>query len=375
MKIQDFLTKLNSDFFTGVPDSLLRPLCDYLMDEYGEDGKHHVIAANEGNAVGLAAGYHLATGGIPVIYMQNSGEGNAVNPIASLLNEQVYGIPAIFIIGWRGEPGVKDEPQHAFQGEITISLLKELEIKTHIITAETTAEELEKIMTAFNENLKAGRQVAFVIEKDALTYDKTPTYSNDFKLIREDILRRIVGVSRKDIIVATTGKTGRELFELREEQGLGHENDFLTVGSMGHASSIALGIALQKPKRKVWCIDGDGAALMHMGAMAVIGKASPNNLIHVVINNKSHESVGALPTAAGKNIFSRIARDVGYKETFQVSGERALDEVLSFVPTLKVGPVMIEIECAIGSRPDLGRPTISPKENKKAFMNNLIDEK
>lgn len=375
MNIKDFLSKLNANFFTGVPDSLLSPLCDYLMDEYGEDGRHHIIAANEGNAVGLAAGYHLATGEVPVIYMQNSGEGNAVNPIASLLNEQVYGIPAIFIIGWRGEPGVKDEPQHAFQGEITISLLKELEIKTHVITAETAIEELEKIMTVFNENLKAGRQVAFVIEKGALTYDGKPSYTNDFKLNREDVLRRIIAVSRKDVIIATTGKTGRELFELREEQGLGHENDFLTVGSMGHASSIALGIALQKPKRKVWCIDGDGAALMHMGAMAVIGKAAPKNLIHVVINNKSHESVGGLPTASGKNMFSRIARDVGYKEVFQVSGERALDEVLNFVPTLKVGPVMIEIECAIGSRPDLGRPTISPKDNKRAFMEGLLTEK
>lgn len=368
MKIQDFIEVLDSDFYTGVPDSLLSPMCDYLVETYGEDGTHHVIAANEGNAVGLAAGYHLATGKVPVIYLQNSGEGNIVNPVASLLNEQVYAIPAIFVVGWRGEPGTKDEPQHIFQGEITISLLKEIGMKVFVISDETSTEELEKVMESFKGALGEGRQVAFVVSKGALTFDKKAEYSNDFKMMREDILRDILGASRGDIVVATTGKTGRELFELREARNQGHENDFLTVGSMGHASSIALGIALQKPERRVWCIDGDGAALMHMGALAVIGKTAPKNFIHVIINNMAHESVGGFPTAAKKNMFSRLAWDMGYKEVFQVAGKRALAEVLDFTEKLK-GPVLVEIESAIGARSDLGRPTTTPKEEKQAFMN------
>lgn len=370
MFLTDFIEIINKDFYTGVPDSLLRPLCDYLMDTYGEDPLHHIIAANEGNAVGIAAGFHLATGMTPVIYMQNSGQGNVVNPFASLLHEKVYAIPAIFVIGWRGEPGIKDEPQHAFQGEITLSLLKELGIESFVVTAKTTVDELSGTMKTFNHILDNGKQVAFVIEKGALTNPIKRSYKNDFMMKREDILREILKCSKDDIIVATTGKTGREVFELREEIGEGHEKDFLTVGSMGHASSIALGIAIHKPDKRVWCIDGDGAALMHMGAIPVIAKAYPENLIHIVINNNAHESVGALPTASKRGLFTNTAKEAGYKAVYYVDGEISLKNILQGIDSVK-GPVMVEIESAIASRDNLGRPTISPIENKLAFMKNL----
>ena len=267
MRAEDLIEITGADFFTGVPDSQLRALCDALMNRYGIDPEHHVIAANEGNCTALAAGVHLATGTVPVVYMQNSGEGNIINPVASLLNDKVYAIPMLFIIGWRGEPGVHDEPQHIYQGEVTVRLLDDMDIKSFVIDKDTTAEQLRDVMKEFRTVFAEGKQAAFVVRKGALTCDEKVEYRNDHAMTREEIIGHIVEATGSDPIVSTTGKASRELFEIREARGDGHGYDFLTVGSMGHASSIALGVAIKSPERRVWCIDGDGAALMHMGAM------------------------------------------------------------------------------------------------------------
>ncbi len=365
----DFLT--NYDFFVGVPDSQLKPLCNYLMKRFGISDQH-IIAANEGNCVALAAGYHLATGKTPVVYLQNSGIGNIVNPVTSLLNDKIYGIPCIFIIGWRGEPGVKDEPQHIFQGEVTIRLLEDIGICTFVIGKETTEAELYTQMEAFKSLLADGKSVAFIVRKDVLTFDEKVKYKNEKAMIREEIIRHIVAVSGTDVVVSTTGKISRELFEIREENRQTHIYDFLTVGSMGHCSSIAMGIALRKPNTKVWCIDGDGAVLMHMGAMAVLGSCSPRNMVHVVINNEAHETVGGMPTVAGKINLVQIAKGCGYPNAVSV------DNIEEMVIQLKIAKeskelCFIEINAAIGSRENLGRPTTSAIENKMNFMQYLSE--
>ncbi len=370
MDVREFIKILGAEFYAGVPDSQLKSLCNYLMAEYGVDNKHHFIAANEGNATALAAGYHLATGKVPVVYMQNSGEGNVINPVASLMNREVYGIPCIFVVGWRGEPGVHDEPQHIYQGKVTLKLLDDMEINSFVLSQDTTADELEGVMDEFRTELSSGRQVAFVVRKNALTFDKKVKYSNDNMMRREEIIEHITKVSGNDIIVSTTGKASRELFEIRERRGEGHENDFLTVGSMGHSSSIALSIAKWKENEKVWIIDGDGALLMHMGSMAVMGSAAPSNIVHIVINNASHETVGGQPTAAGNIDIAAIALSCGYKSSVCVCSPEELDKELIKAKSSDMLS-LIEVKCAIGAREDLGRPTVAAKDNKEAFMKRL----
>ena len=367
MKAEKLVEIIGSDFYTGVPDSQLKALCNYLIAMYGIDSKHHIIAANEGNAAALAAGYHLATGKVPVVYMQNSGEGNIINPVASLLNDKVYAIPTVFVIGWRGEPGIHDEPQHIYQGMVTVKLLEDMDIASFVIGPETTDEEVTACMENFQSLLAAGKDVAFVIRKGALSYDGKVEYKNDYPMTREEIIRHILMVSEKDPIVSTTGKASRELFELREASGQSHQYDFLTVGSMGHSSSIALGVAFQKPEQKIWCIDGDGAVLMHMGAMAVIGANAPKNLVHVVINNEAHETVGGMPTVAGKLDFVGIAKACGYPSAVSVDSFEALDQVLAEAKHAKE-LFLIEVKCAIGARDNLGRPTTTALDNKEKFM-------
>lgn len=370
MQVETFVRVLNADFYTGVPDSQLKALCNYLMNTYGIDPQHHVIAANEGNCTALAAGYHLATGRVPVVYMQNSGEGNIINPVASLLNDQVYAIPMIFVIGWRGEPNVHDEPQHIYQGQVTLKLLEDMDIAAFVLSPETTEAELERAMADFRPLLEKGKDVAFVIRKNALTYGEKVRYANDYPMRREEIIRHIAHVSGTDPIVSTTGKASRELFEIREAEGQTHGTDFLTVGSMGHASSIALGIALQKPDVRLWCIDGDGAVLMHLGAMAVIGQNAPKNLIHIVINNEAHETVGGMPTVAGSADLTAMARACGYPHAVSV---RTFDELDSALQAAKARNELsfIEAKCSIGSRENLGRPTTTALENKTNFMSYL----
>lgn len=370
MKVESFIDAIGADFFVGVPDSQLKALCNYLITTYGVDGEHHIIAANEGNCAAIAAGYHMATGKTPIVYMQNSGEGNIVNPVASLMNEKVYGIPCIFVVGWRGEPGVHDEPQHVFQGEITNKLLEDMGINSFVVSKDTTPKELSKVMENYSALLSAGKQVAFVVRKGALEFENAPKFMNKNAIIREDAIRHIIRITGDDPIISTTGKTSRELFELRVENNQTHEHDFLTVGSMGHSSSIALGIALHKPNKKVWIIDGDGSLLMHMGSMALIGAYSPINLVHIVINNSSHESVGGQPTVAEKLDLIEIAKGCGYPNLAVVDTIEELDATLRIAKENN-GLSFIEVKCAIGARANLGRPTTTAKENKECFMNFL----
>lgn len=370
MNVETLTNLIGADFYTGVPDSQLKALCNYLMHTYGIDPAHHIIAANEGNCTALAAGYHLATGKVPVVYLQNSGEGNIINPVASLLNDKVYAIPTVFIVGWRGEPGVHDEPQHIYQGEVTLKLLEDMDISAFVISPDTTEAEVATVMERYRGLLAQGKSVAFVIRKGGLTFNQPVDYHNDNQMKREEIIRHILAVSQDDPIISTTGKASRELFELREQRGEDHRRDFLTVGSMGHSSSITLGAALQMPHKRFWCIDGDGAALMHMGAMAVIGAAHPENFIHVVINNGAHETVGGMPTVAAQIDFCQVARACGYNWVGHADDFDTLDQLLHTAATTS-GPCFLEVTCAIGAREDLGRPTISALKCKENFMHFL----
>ena len=287
-----------------------------------------------------------------------------------MLNEKVYGIPCIFIIGWRGEPSIKDEPQHVFQGEITLRLLEDIGLKTFIISKDTTEQQISDFLVRNKELFSQGKSIAFVVRKNAFNYISENKYKNNYQVYREDYIKEIVKIADKDIIISTTGKTSRELFEIREKSQQSHQFDFLTVGSMGHSSSIALGIALCKPKSKIWCIDGDGAALMHLGAMAVIGASEPNNLIHIVINNNAHESVGGMPTVANKINLMDIAQNCGYKQAISVDNINKFIEALQDAKKSNI-LYFIEAKAAIGSRDDLGRPTTSALENKISFMKYL----
>lgn len=353
------------DFYAGVPDSLLKNICAYISDH--SDSRHNIITANEGAAIGLAAGYHLATGKAGVVYMQNSGEGNAINPLASLTDPEVYNIPVLLVIGWRGRPGVHDEPQHVKQGKITTPLLDVMGISYEVLSKDEdqAATQIAKAAQALARN----EVYALVIEKDTFDeYKLQNVESNDLTLTREEAIQTIASViGPKDIIVSTTGMISRELFEARTAWGQGHERDFLTVGSMGHASQIALGIALQKQDRNVWCFDGDGATIMHMGSLAIVANKKPSNYIHVVFNNGAHDSVGGQPTVGLKINLPAIAKAVGYTDALSVSTKEELIKHLS----VKNGPTLIEVRVKKGNRKDLGRPTTTPVENKKALMDFL----
>ncbi len=363
---------LGIGFYAGVPDSLLSTFTGEIMTKYGVSD-NHIIAANEGNAVGLAAGYHLATGKVPCVYMQNSGQGNMLNPYASLLAPEVYKIPCVFVIGWRGEPGVKDEPQHVFQGEVTQTLMELLTIQTVVLTEDMSVEVLEQKCKELQHVLEDGRCVAFIIKKGALSSDNKVKYANGYAISRETALEELVKVIDEDIVISTTGKASRELFEIRERNEQSHKYDFLTVGSMGHSSSIALSIALQKVGQKIWCIDGDGAMLMHMGAMAVIGANGPNNFVHVLINNESHETVGGMPTVASNVDFAKVAEGCGYKRILKAA---TLEEIARTAEEAKSANELtfIEIKTALGARSDLGRPTTTAEENKQKFMKYLKEK-
>lgn len=358
----DLLKTHEIDFFTGVPDSLLKDFCACVAQKVPRS--HHVSAANEGGAVGIAAGYQLATGRYPLVYLQNSGLGNTVNPLTSLTDPAVYSIPVLLLIGHRGEPGVADEPQHVKQGAITVEQLEVLGIPWWRLPADLKEAEvvLEKVVNQLYNNQPA----ALVVSKDTFAECKATKPSSDFELSREAALKELlVYIGEDDIVVSTTGKLSRELFELREGRNEGHAKDFLTVGSMGHASQIALGIALQKPKRTVWCLDGDGAALMHLGGMVTIGDRRPTNFKHVVFNNQAHESVGGQPTAGVTADLGAIAKASGYQSIKHIKTEKDFTTVLAGeLPA----PAFIEIAISCGARKDLGRPTTTPKENKSAFM-------
>ena len=368
---KDFIEKLRAggiEFFAGVPDSLLKNLCAYITDNISRE--NNIIAANEGGAVALAAGYHLATGKTGCVYMQNSGEGNAVNPLLSLMDADVYKMPLLLIIGWRGEPGVHDEPQHVKQGKVTLALLEAMGIPYSVLD-ENWKEQTDEALYAIKET---NGIYALIVRKETFEDYKLQNQINqDWSLAREEAIKIVVDKLREDdIIVSTTGMISRELFEYREEKGQGHAHDFLTVGSMGHASQIALGIALQKPNRRVIVFDGDGALLMHMGGLAIIGDYNPKNLVHIVFNNGAHDSVGGQPTVGQKINVEAIAKSVGYTDVVSVDSEKALCCAMNHVNNEIIdGVSLININVRKGNRKDLGRPTTTPQQNKEAFMQNL----
>jgi len=360
------LFQKGTDFFSGVPDSLLKSFCAYITDHV--KGENHIIAANEGAAIGLASGYHLATGKIPLVYMQNSGIGNAVNPLLSLADGEVYQIPIILLIGWRGEPNVKDEPQHIKQGKITLLLLEAMGIPYTVMADNET--ELEKqIEFMYDHFSKNSSPYALVVRKDTFCSYKLKNISDTkeyLPLTRERAIEEILYHSKEEeIYISTTGMASRELYELREKLGQRHNHDFLTVGSMGHASQIALGIALQKPEIPITCLDGDGAVLMHLGSLAIIGNRKPRNFRHIVLNNGAHDSVGGQPTVGLETNIVAIANACGYETAFSA---RTLEELRFALKELKNYPILIEVRICKGAREDLGRPKSSPIENKKAFM-------
>ncbi|MCM1030192.1 MAG: phosphonopyruvate decarboxylase [Oscillibacter sp.] len=366
-KFVEILQGMQMDFFAGVPDSLLKNLCAYLTDHLSAD--HHIIAANEGAAVGLAAGHYLATGNPGVVYMQNSGLGNVVNPLMSLMDREVYHIPLLLLVGWRGEPGEKDEPQHVKQGKVTLSLLEAMGIR-YAILSELEEEAVRQLEDAQCHIKKTGEPFALMVRKGTFEEYKLESQVKEvaLSLRREEAIQAVAAsMDARDIVVSTTGMISRELFEYRESVNQGHDRDFLTVGSMGHASQIALGIALEKPERRVYCFDGDGAVLMHMGAMAIVASMMPKNYVHVVFNNGAHDSVGGQPTVALAMDLPGVARACGYVHTFSVS---VLDDLLDALNKIRglEGPVLLEIKVRKGARKDLGRPTTTPEENKRAFM-------
>lgn len=364
----DKLSKNGISFFAGVPDSLLKNVCAYITDNI--DSKHNIIAANEGAAIGLAAGYHLATGKVGCVYMQNSGEGNTINPLASLTDKEVYSIPVLLVIGWRGKPGVHDEPQHVKQGKITTGLLNVMGINYEVLSKEEdiASKQIDKAIKSVN----AGDVFAIVIEKDTFdSYTLQNTVKNQYELGREEAIKMVAGsIEHNAIVVSTTGMISRELFEYREEMKQGHERDFLTVGSMGHASQIALGIALEKPNRKIYCFDGDGAAIMHMGSMAIVASKQPKNYVHFIFNNAAHDSVGGQPTVGHQIDLSAIAKAVGYRAAMMIDSKDCLNAALKDISEME-GPIMIEIRVKKGNRKDLGRPTTTPIQNKEALMTEL----
>lgn len=356
------------DCFAGVPDSLLKNICAYITDHC--DAEHNIIAANEGAAVGIAAGHYLATGKPACVYMQNSGEGNIINPLASLTDEEVYNIPVLLLIGWRGRPGVHDEPQHVKQGKVTTGLLNVMGVNYEVLAKEE--DKAEKQISKAIKALQNKEVYALVIEKDTFEdYKLQNVEVNDLAMNREDAIQTVAAaLGEKDCIVSTTGMISRELFEYRTSIGQGHQRDFLTVGSMGHASQIALGIAMAKPDRKVWCFDGDGAAIMHMGSMAIVASKAPKNYVHVVFNNGAHDSVGGQPTVGLKINLPSVAKAVGYPHTYSVSTKEDLQQVLNEAAKNE-GLSFIEVKVKKGNRKDLGRPTTTPIQNKNALMEYL----
>ena len=367
----DLLIKNGTDFFAGVPDSLLKNFCAYVTDN--APASNHIISANEGSATGLATGYHLATGKIPMIYMQNSGEGNMINPLLSIADPDVYSIPMLIVIGWRGEPGVHDEPQHVKQGKVTCDLLDAMKVPYEVLSdneADLPAQ-FEKAYKYIKEN---NAQYAFVIRKG--TFDEYKLVNNipvEGKMSREEAIEKIMlGADDKTAFISTTGMISRELYELRDKHGQNHDRDFLTVGGMGHASQIALGVALQKKDRQIYCLDGDGASIMQMGGMATIGSRKPSNYVHFVLNNGAHDSVGGQPTVGRQIDLCVIAEGCGYENVVKVETPEELDAVLHDSET-KEKLTFVEVLVKKGARKDLGRPKSTPQENKKALMEFLKD--
>ncbi len=371
----DVFSKKDLTFFTGVPDSTFKDWMSFLDENHGKR-LTQIIAVNECEAVGIAAGYHLSTGKIAVVYMQNSGEGKTVNPITSLCDTDVYSIPLILMIGWRGEPGLKDEPQHKKMGQLTIPLLETLRIPFRLLP-KSVKDAKNVIKEVKNIALEKNQPVALVVKKGIISSEKIYSdYKNEFAsalMTRETAIKIIVdNLKDDDIIVSTTGKTSRELFECRIQRKE-HPKDFYTVGGMGCAASIALGISLQKNERRVFVFDGDGAVLMQMGVLATIGHYKPSNFTHIIFDNRAHDSTGGQKTVSETVDFKQIALACSYNHVNLVGKKDELVNALKETISCK-GPKMIIVKVRKGARKDLGRPTTTPFENKKSFMDFIKGE-
>ena len=357
------LIKNSFDYFVGVPDSLLKEFCLCINDL---SKTNHIITANEGNAIAIASGYNIATSKYGVVYMQNSGLGNIVNPLLSLADEKVYKIPMLLIIGYRGEPNIKDEPQHIKQGELTLPLLDTLGVKYFILNGDYE----KQIAQCYDYIKQNDKPIALVVKKDTFSkYEKDYNSKNNNELSREDALNIIIdNLDNNDFIVSTTGKTSREIFEIREKNKIDHSNDFLTVGSMGHASSLALGISLNTNKN-IYCIDGDGAFIMHMGGLAVAIQNAKDNFKYILINNGCHESVGGQPTIAYDINIKKILSGFGFKKVLIVNNKE--DIILALREQKVNNKIAIVINVNNKSRKDLGRPTTTPIYNKEQFQKKI----
>ena len=364
------LVKSGVEFFTGVPDSLLRPLCACIAERAPED--KHIITANEGAAIALAAGNYLATAKPSLVYMQNSGLGNAINPLLSLADPSVYAVPMLLMIGWRGEPGVNDEPQHLAQGQVTVPMLDAMGIAYHRLPQDTT-EAAALVKNLAEDTLSEQRPIAILVSKNSFAQYKADQNSDGetLPLTREQAIAIILeNINADSSVVSSTGMISRELYELREGFQQKHDTDFLTVGSMGHCSQIALGVALANKNKKVVCLDGDGAAIMHMGSMAVTAQAGAANLIHIILNNGRHDSVGGQPTCGFEIDFTTIAKGCGYPSAHSVDNEAELTKALGISMGAQ-GPVLLEVRVSSGNRDNLGRPEITLEQQKRAFMRHL----
>lgn len=367
----NFLKINGITFFSGVPDSLLKDFCGFITDNSNDSS--HIIAANEGNALSIGIGHYLSTSKLPLIYMQNSGLGNVINPLLSLADPEVYSVPMILLIGWRGEPGVVDEPQHVKQGKITADLLEIMQIPYEILNPNISDKEFDtRVKRIIDNSRQQKKPCALLVSKGTFSkYKLEKKEVLDRPLLREQALELIVEqLNPSDIVISTTGVASRELFEIREKLGQGHEKDFLTVGGMGHASQIALGIALEKEDREVFCLDGDGAFLMHMGSTAINGSMKCPNFKHILFNNSAHDSVGGQPTVGNRVDFLQIANSCGYEWTKQASAKADVINSIQELKSVK-GPALLEIQLKPGFRSDLGRPTNTAEENKELFMKHL----
>jgi phosphonopyruvate decarboxylase len=356
-------------FFAGVPDSVLAHLCHAMHDQLPLGS--HVVAANEGGAIAAAAGHYLATGRTAAVYLQNSGLGNALNPIASLVSGEVARIPVLLLVGWRGEPQQHDEVEHRLQGRITLPLLDLLGIPVEVLP-DDDAGAAAAVRRLLDRAGQTRAPVAAVVRPASFAaYSVSLPAGDDTAITRERAIEIVTSsLPNEALVVSTTGKTSRELAVLRARGRQSADRDFLMVGSMGHASQIALGLALGRPGQLVVCLDGDGAAVMHLGSFAVIGSSAASNLRHVVLNNEAHDSVGGHPTAARGRSFADMARTCGYQWTQSVQDERALQAAASEM--LRVpGPSLLEVRVRRGSRPDLGRPGRSPSDNVTAIRARL----
>ena len=369
MKASDLLARLENrgiEVITGVPDSTLKQFCDGV--QMYEGSLKHYCTANEGAAVGLAVGSYLSSGKPACVYLQNSGIGNTINPLASLANNDVYGIPMLFIVGWRGEPGTKDEPQHVYQGKVTCALYEVMGVAYSVIDENTTTEELDAILATADGHMARGDQYTIVVKKGTFEADKKFKWENGNTLEREYVLGELLKMLPESArIVSTTGKISRELYEQSDAIRGNHDAIFMTVGGMGHASMIAFGIAQDRPNEKVVCVDGDGAVLMHMGALPFLAENAGENFVHIVINNMAHESVGAMPTGCKEAKIADIAKASGYKQVQRIETKEQLEKLAETIMCIS-GPCLYEIMVSLGSRADLGRPKETAKENRDAFM-------